>query len=129
MADLNSAHILFSMDLNKDNILKILRSVIINKTHHHGNISIRMVKICDKNLVKALSIIYERCLKLVYSQKYGKNLILFKFIKKGDKQLNKILEQFFCYLFIEHFLRNFYSIKTFECLQENKLLFENQSGM
>ena len=31
------------------------------KAHRHDEISIRMLKICDKNIVKPLSIIFKSC--------------------------------------------------------------------
>ena len=34
----------------------------INKAHGHDNISIRMIKICHKVIVKPLSIIYKNCI-------------------------------------------------------------------
>ena len=50
---------LSSNSFNEDEILKIVRALNINKAHGHDNISIRMIKICDKSLLKPLS-----CLKI-----------------------------------------------------------------
>ena len=44
---------LTSLDFNEEEILKIIRGLIIHKAHGHDNISIRMIKICDKSLLKA----------------------------------------------------------------------------
>ena len=39
-----------------DDILKIIRSLNINKTHGHDDISIRMIKICHKSILEPLYI-------------------------------------------------------------------------
>ena len=59
---LNSASSLSAINLNGDNILKTIRSPNINKAHGYDNISIRMIKICDKAIVIPLSIIYKNCI-------------------------------------------------------------------
>ena len=59
---LNSASSLSAINLNGINILKTIRSPNINKAHGHDNISIRMIKICDKAIVTPLSIIYKNCI-------------------------------------------------------------------
>ena len=51
------------MNFSDDDILKIIRSLNINKAHCHDDISVRMVKICDNAIMKSLSIIYENCIK------------------------------------------------------------------
>ena len=53
---------LSSIDFEKDDILKIIRNLNINKVHDHDSISIRMLKICDSVLVKPLSLIYKNCI-------------------------------------------------------------------
>ena len=41
---------LTSLDFNEEEILKIIRALSIHKAHGHDDISIRMIKICDKLL-------------------------------------------------------------------------------
>ena len=41
-----------SLEFNESEILKIIRTLNINKAHGHDDISIRMVKICDKSLLQ-----------------------------------------------------------------------------
>ena len=55
---LNPGSSLPAINFNNDDILKI----IINKTHGHNNTSIRMIKICEKAIVKLLFIIYKNCI-------------------------------------------------------------------
>ena len=45
---LNSESCLSAINFNNDDILKIIRSLNINKTHGYENKSVRMIKICDK---------------------------------------------------------------------------------
>ena len=49
---------LSSLDFNEDEILKIIRALNIHKAHGHDDISIRMIKICDKSLLKPLTILF-----------------------------------------------------------------------
>ena len=44
--------ILCSIGLSNDEILKLIRSLNMHKAHGHDDISIRMIKTCDKSLVK-----------------------------------------------------------------------------
>ena len=46
-----------------DHNTKIIRTLNINKSHGHNDISIRMTKICDSALAKPLSIIFHNCIK------------------------------------------------------------------
>ena len=48
------------ISFNEDEILKIVRALNINKAHGHDDISIRMVKICDKSLLKPSIILFEK---------------------------------------------------------------------
>ena len=41
-----------SIDFNEDDVLKVIRALNIHKTHGHDDISIRMIKTCDKSLWK-----------------------------------------------------------------------------
>ena len=53
---------LSSINFEKEDILKIIRNLNINKAHVHDNISIQMLKICDSVLVESLSLIYKNCI-------------------------------------------------------------------
>ena len=52
---------LFKLNIKEDDILKIIRKLNVNKAHGHGDISIRMLKICDSVLTEPLSIIFNNC--------------------------------------------------------------------
>ena len=48
---------------SKEDILKIIRSFDLNKSHGHDNISIRMIKLCDKEICKPLHMIFVSCME------------------------------------------------------------------
>ena len=51
------------INFNEDEILKVTRALNIHKAHGHDDISIRMIKICDKSLLKPLIILFENSIK------------------------------------------------------------------
>ena len=52
-----------SLDFNKGELLQIIRALNINKDHGYDNISIRMIKICDRSLLKPLNILFRNSVK------------------------------------------------------------------
>ena len=124
----NSAARLTSIKFDNNDILKIIRSLNINKAHGHDDISVRMIKMCDESLVQPLSLIFRGCIDTgIYPDTWKKSNIV-PVHKKGDKQIvnnyrpvsllpicSKILEKII-----------FDSIMRF--LNKNKLLSDAQSG-
>lgn len=51
---LNSESSLSAITFSNVDILKIIRSLNINKAHGHGDISVRIIKACDKAIFKPL---------------------------------------------------------------------------
>ena len=51
------------IDFNEDEILKITKALNIHKAHGHDDISIRMIKICDRSLLKPLILLFENSTK------------------------------------------------------------------
>ena len=49
---------LWSLDFNEGELLQITRTQNINKARGHDDISIRMIKICDKLLLKPLTVLF-----------------------------------------------------------------------
>ena len=47
----NSAARLTSIKFDSNDILKIIRSLSVNKVHGHDGILVRIIKMCDKSLV------------------------------------------------------------------------------
>ena len=99
LLNLNFISNLSVINFTDDDILKIIRSVNINKADGHDDISIRMVKICDKAILEPLSIIYKNCIDKGIFPVSSKKSNIVPVHKKGDKQLLEITDQFLCYLY------------------------------
>ena len=78
---------LTSLDFNEEEILKIIRALSIDKAHGHDDISIRMIKICDKSLLKPLILLFQNSAKLSYFPDIWKRSNIIPVHKKNDKQL------------------------------------------
>ena len=52
-----------SLDFNEGELLQIIRALNINKTHGHDDIFIRMIKMCDKSLLKPLIVLFRNSIK------------------------------------------------------------------
>ena len=52
-----------SLDFNEDEIIKIIRALNVNKAHGCDDIYIRMIKICDKSLLKPLILLSQNSVK------------------------------------------------------------------
>ena len=64
-------------------IEKVIQSLDPNKAHGHDMISIRMLKICGKSIIKPLLIIYKKCLeKGCFSSEWKKANVVPVHIKK-----------------------------------------------
>ena len=77
---------LTSLDLDDDELLKIIRALNINKAHGHDDISIRMIKICDKSLIKPLMLIFKKSIRSSYYPDIWKKSNI-PVHKKNDKRL------------------------------------------
>ena len=73
---------LISLDFNNEDILKIIRALNIHIAHGHDDMSIRMIKICDKSLLKPLTFYLKIQLSYLNIQINGKGLILYLCIKR-----------------------------------------------
>ena len=58
----NSAARLTSIKFDNNDILKIIRSLNVNKAHGLYSILVRMIKMCDESLVQPLSLIFRVCI-------------------------------------------------------------------
>ena len=52
-----------SLDFNEEELLQIIRALNINKAHGHDDISIRMIKIYDRSLLKLLIVLLRNSIK------------------------------------------------------------------
>ena len=121
--DLETEARLTSINFSDNDILKIIRSLDINKAHGHDDISVRMVKICDDSIKKPLSIIYKNCITTgIYPNTWKKSNIV-PVHKKGDKQfVNNYRPVSLLPIFGKVFEKILFN-SIFEYLQENCPLF------
>ena len=80
---------LVSLDFNEGDVLKIIRSLNIHKAQGYDDISIRMIKICDKSLLKPLIILFKNSTKSSHYPDIWKRSNIIPVHKKNDKQLIK----------------------------------------
>ena len=73
---LKSRVLLEDVDINREEVLNLIRSLDSKKAHGCDDISIAMIKICDASIVEPLCLIFEQCLKQEFIHQYGKKLIL-----------------------------------------------------
>ena len=120
--------LLSSVDIKESDILNILKSLDANKAHEHDNISIRMLKLSQKSILKPLKLIFENCLRTRLFPDQWKKANVVPIHKKGDKQL---IENYrpvsllpICGKVFEHLIFN----RLFNYFIENNLLSPHQSG-
>ena len=75
------------LEFNEDEIFKIIRALKINKAHDHDDISIRMIKICDKSLLKPLTILFKNLTSSCCYPDIWKKSHIIPAHKKTDKSL------------------------------------------
>ena len=75
------------LDFDEEEILKIIRALNIHKAHGHDDISIRMIKICDKSLLKPLILLFQNSAKLSCFPDMWKRSNIIPVHKKNDEQL------------------------------------------
>ena len=74
--------LLSSIDNIESDILNILKSLDANKAHGHDDISIRMLKLSQKSILKPLKLIFENCLRTRLFPDQMKKANFFQFTKK-----------------------------------------------
>ena len=92
---------LLTLNINKGDILKIIRNLNANKAHGHDEISIRMLKICDSVITEPLSIIFKNC---IYCGVFPDTWKMSHIIPAHKKMINVLLitiVQCLFYLFVD----------------------------
>ena len=119
---------LTSLDLDDDELLKIIRALNINKAHGHDDISIRMIKICDKSLIKPLMLIFKKSIRSSYYPDIWKKSNIIPVHKKNDKRLvNNYRPISLLPVFGKIFEKIIFN-KIYNYLSKENLLNPNQSG-
>ena len=74
-----------SLEFCVDDIVKIIRSLDLNKAHGHDEIRIRMIKLCASSLSKTLHLIFRNCRETKSFPKELKKANITPVHKNGDK--------------------------------------------
>ena len=95
---------LMSLDFNENELLKIIKALNINKAHGH-DISIRMIRICDKSLIKPLMLIFKKSIRSSCYPDIWKKSNIIPVHKRNDKRLVKTIAQYRFYQSLKKILR------------------------
>ena len=82
--------LLETIDINGDNVSKIIRSLDCNKAHGWDDLSVSMLKICDYSIVRPLCLIYKACLETGNFPMSWKKANVFPIHRKESRQLKKL---------------------------------------
>ena len=117
-----------SLGFKEVKILKIIRALNINKTHVYDDISIRMIKICDKSFLNPLILLFKNSFQSSCYPDIWKRSNIIPAHKKSDKQLVSNYQPIsllpICGKIFEKTIFN----KIYNFLLEESLLNSNQSG-
>ena len=111
-----------SFVIENEDIYKIIKTSDISKTHGHDEISIRMLKLCDKSIVKALSIIFKNCKLRRTFPNLWKNVNVVPIHKKGEKDLMKNYSPVTLLPIFRKIFERLIFNSLFKCIDENELL-------
>ena len=118
---------LVSLDFNEGELLQIIRAVNINKVHGHDDISIRMIKICDKSLLKPFIVLFRNSIKSsCYLDIWKKSNIPVH--KKNDKQLVENYRPISLLPIFGKIFKKIFFDRIYNFLLKEDLLNPNQSG-
>ena len=118
-----------TLDFNENEILKIIRTLNIYKTLGHDDISIRIIQICDRTLLKPLIIIFQNSVKYSHYPDIWKRSNIIPVHKKSDKQLVKNYRFISLLPIFGKIFEKITFSKICSFLLEEKLLNPNQSGI
>ena len=103
-----------------EDIGKIIQGLDHNKAHGHGNINIRMLKICGDTICKPLEMIYSQVITSGSFPSECKKGNIVPIHKKNDKQ--NLISQSLCYLFVVKFLKELFLTKCLGFFWKTNLL-------
>ena len=117
-----------SIDLNEDNLLSLIRSLNVSKSHGHDRISIRMIKMCDKSILKPLMIIFRNCLNDGIFPMSWKKANITPIHKKGDKYIISNYRPISVLPICGKLFEKIIFLDLYNFLSSNEILNINQSG-
>ena len=117
-----------SFRVNKEVILEIINPLNINKAHVYDDISIRMINLCGKSVVKPLSMIFNNCIDTGTFPDIWKQPNIIPVHKKDDKQIVDKYRPVSLWPIFGRIFGKLLFNSIMDFLEENKLLNSNQSG-
>ena len=119
---------LSSVNIKESDILDILKYLDANKAHGHDNISIRILKLSHKLILKLLKLLFENCLRTGIFPDQWKIANIVPIHKKGDKQLLKNYRSVSLLPVCGKVFQRIIFNDLFKYFKENNLLSPHQSG-
>ena len=105
-----------------------MRALDVNKANGHDDISIRMIKLCDKSNIPAISLTYKICTNSGFFPNIWKKFNFVPVHKKDDEQIVDYYRPVSLLPIFGKILERLFFNSLFEFLHESILLNENQSG-
>ena len=119
---------LCTLHFDEKELINIIRNLNVHKAHGYDDISIRMIKICDKSILKPLILLFENSTKSSYYPDIWKKSNIIPVHKKNDKQLvNNYRPISLLPIFGKSFEKMIFN-RIYNVLSEENLLNHNQSG-
>ena len=118
-----------AVDFEDQDILKIIRALDINKAHGHDNMLTRMIKNCDSNVVKPLSITFCNSLNSGIFPENWKRSNIVAVHKKGNKQSVQNYRPVSLLPISSKIFERFIFNLLYKFVEENSLFCSNQSGL
>ena len=115
--------------VNKDKVLKLIRTLDTKKAHGCDEISVSMIKICDSSIVDPLCMIFEKCLTTGLYPSSWKKANIIPIHKKEGRQSKKNYRPISLLPIFGKIFEKLLFDDIYEHLNANRLLSENQSGL
>ena len=119
---------LSTLDFNEEELIKIIRNLNVHKAHGHDDISIGMIKMCDKSILKPLILLFENSTKSSYYPDTRKKSNIVPVHKKNDKQLLTSHRPISLLPIFGKIFEKIIFNRIYNFLSEKNLLNHNQSG-
>ena len=76
-----------SITFSESDVIKIIRTLDVNKAHGHDNISVRMIKLCINSVAHPLTLIFQNSMAAGTFPTQWKRANIVPIHKKNDKQI------------------------------------------
>ena len=116
-----------SMTFSESDVIKIIRTLEVNKAQGHDNISVRIIKFCINSVAHPLTFIFQNSMATRTFPTQRKRANIVPIHKKNDKQIESNYRPVsfltICSKIFEKLIFN----ELFKFLEDNNLLFKHQS--